>query len=258
MKTKIVNLFVYLLLILFAVVALYPLIFLVTGSFQIDGTFSLRGYLEVFLLTPNYRMKFWSSMLLSLTIMAGQIILACFGAYGFAKFKFPMKNVFFYFMIILMMMPLQVTLVPNTIVFDRVGLIGSYWALILPGIFSAFGVFLLTQFFSSIPDSILEAAKIDGANHLQILFRIVIPSARAGIASLCILSFIDTWNMVEQPLVFLKDSAKYPLSVFLAGVNQTNPEHAFVCGILAVLPVFFLFLFLKDSLISGIENSNLK
>ncbi len=97
-------------------------------------------------------------------------------------------------------------------------------------------------------------AKIDGANHLQILFRIVIPSAQAGIASLCILSFIDTWNMVEQPIVFPRDSAKYPLSVFLASVNQTDPGNAFVCGILAVLPVLLLLLFLKDSLISGLRN----
>jgi multiple sugar transport system permease protein len=157
-----------------------------------------------------------------------------------------------------MMMPLQVTLVPNYIVLDKLGLIGSYIALILPGVFSTFGVFLLAQVFSSVPDNLLEAAKIDGANHVQILFKVMIPYAKAGVASLVILNFIDTWNMVEQPLVFLKDSTKYPLSIFLANINQVNLGISFVCGILAIIPVFLLFLHFKDSLISGIENTNLK
>ena len=157
-----------------------------------------------------------------------------------------------------MMMPLQVTLVPNYIVFERLGLIGSYASVILPGVFFPFGVFLLTQFFSSIPNSIIEAAKLDGANQIQILCRIIVPHAKSGVASLCILNFIDTWNMVEQPLIFLKDSTKYPLSVFLANVSRENLSISFVCGILAILPVLLLFLYLKDSLISGIENTNLK
>lgn len=114
-------------------------------------------------------MKFWKSMLLSTVILAGQLVISCLGGYGFAKFNFKGKNVIFFFVIILMMMPLQVTLVPNYIVFERLGLIGSYASVILPGVFSTFGVFLLTQFFSSIPNSIIEAAKLDGANQIQIL-----------------------------------------------------------------------------------------
>ena len=191
-------------------------------------------------------------------ILAGQLVISCLGGYGFAKFSFRGKNVIFFFVIILMMMPLQVTLVPNYIVFERLGLIGSYASVILPGVFSTFGVFLLTQFFSSIPNSIIEAAKLDGASQIQILCKIIVPYAKSGVASLCILNFIDTWNMVEQPLIFLKDSTKYPLSVFLANVSRENLSISFVCGILAILPVFLLFLYLKDSLISGIENTNLK
>jgi multiple sugar transport system permease protein len=195
---------------------------------------------------------------IAVVIMTGQVLISCFGGYGFAKFKFPLKNVIFYFMIILMMTPLQVTLVPNFIVLDRMGLIGSYAALILPGVFSTFGVFLLAQIFSSVPDSMIEAAKIDGANQLQILFKIMVPYAKAGVASLVILNFIDTWNMVEQPLVFLQDNTKYPLSLFLANINQGRLGLSFVCGILAITPAFFLFLYFKDSLIAGIENTNLK
>ena len=275
-KSKCIDIIVYAVLILFGVAALFPVIFIAASSLMdesevirsyvsgemdfhiIPRSFSVKGYLEVFLYTPSYLMKFWKSMLLSTVILAGQLVISCLGGYGFAKFSFRGKNVIFFFVIILMMMPLQVTLVPNYIVFERLGLIGSYASVILPGVFSTFGVFLLTQFFSSIPNSIIEAAKLDGANQIQILCRIIVPYAKSGVASLCILNFIDTWNMVEQPLIFLKDSTKYPLSVFLANVSRENLSISFVCGILAILPVLLLFLYLKDSLISGIENTNLK
>ena len=275
-KSKCIDIIVYAVLILFGAAALFPVIFIAASSLMdesevirsyvsgemdfhiIPHSFSVKGYLEVFLYTPAYLMKFWKSMLLSTVILAGQLVISCLGGYGFAKFNFKGKNVIFFFVIILMMMPLQVTLVPNYIVFERLGLIGSYASVILPGIFSTFGVFLLTQFFSSIPNSIIEAAKLDGASQIQILCRIIVPYAKSGVASLCILNFIDTWNMVEQPLIFLKDSTKYPLSVFLANVSRENLSISFACGILAILPVFLLFLYLKDSLISGIENTNLK
>ena len=275
-KSKCIDIIVYAVLILFGAAALFPVIFIATSSLMdesevirsyvsgemdfhiIPRSFSLNGYLEVFLYTPAYLMKFWKSMLLSTVILAGQLVISCLGGSGFAKFSFKGKNVIFFFVIILMMMPLQVSLVPNYIVFERLGLIGSYASVILPGVFSTFGVFLLTQFFSSIPNSIIEAAKLDGASQIQILCNIIVPYAKSGVASLCILNFIDTWNMVEQPLIFLKDSTKYPLSVFLANVSRENLSISFVCGILAILPVFLLFLYLKDSLISGIENTNLK
>lgn len=275
-KSKCIDIIVYAVLILFGAAALFPVIFIAASSLMdesevirsyvsgemdfhiIPRSFSLNGYLEVFLYTPAYLMKFWKSMLLSTVILTGQLVISCLGGYGFAKFSFRGKNVIFFFVIILMMMPLQVTLVPNYIVFERLGLIGSYASVILPGVFSTFGVFLLTQFFSSIPNSIIEAAKLDGASQIQILCRIIVPYAKSGVASLCILNFIDTWNMVEQPLIFLKDSTKYPLSVFLANVSRENLSISFVCGILAILPVLLLFLYLKDSLISGIENTNLK
>lgn len=275
-KSKCIDIIVYAVLILFGAAALFPVIFIAASSLMdesevirsyvsgemdfhiIPRSFSLNGYLEVFLYTPAYLMKFWKSMLLSTVILTGQLVISCLGGYGFAKFSFRGKNVIFFFVIILMMMPLQVTLVPNYIVFERLGLIGSYASVILPGVFSTFGVFLLTQFFSSIPNSIIEAAKLDGANQIQILCKIIVPYAKSGVASLCILNFIDTWNMVEQPLIFLKDSTKYPLSVFLANVSRENLSISFVCGILAILPVLLLFLYLKDSLISGIENTNLK
>ena len=276
-------------LILMSVVVILPVLFMVTHSFmsgneltasygkilssskddeddtpiEIDAhliprELSLKGYWDVFLATPDYLGKFWLSLGLCAAITAGQTLLACLGGYGFAKFKYPGKNLLFALMVLLMMLPLQVTLVPNYIVLDKMGMIGSYSAIILPGICSAFGVFLLTQTFKSIPDSVLEAARLDGANQFKTLLLVVIPQAKAGIASLVILNFIDTWNMVEQPLVFLKDRLKYPLSIFLSQIKNADLSRAFVCGILAMLPVLLLFLHFKDALMTGIENSALK
>ena len=276
-------------LILMSVVVILPVLFMVTHSFmsgneltasygkilssskddeddtpiEIDAHLiprepSLKGYWDVFLATPDYLGKFWLSLGLCAAITAGQTLLACLGGYGFAKFKYPGKNLLFALMVLLMMLPLQVTLVPNYIVLDKLNMIGSYSAIVLPGICSAFGVFLLTQTFKSIPDSVLEAARLDGANQFKTLLLVVIPQAKAGIASLVILNFIDTWNMVEQPLVFLKDRLKYPLSIFLSQIKNADLSRAFVCGILAMLPVLLLFLHFKDALMTGIENSALK
>lgn len=219
---------------------------------------TLQGYAEVFLLNPSYLSKFWSSMFISVMIVAGQTILSIISGYGLAKFRFIGKNIVVYLIIILMILPVQVTLLPNYILLDNIGLIGSYWAVILPGIFNTFGVFLMKQVFASVPDECIEAARIDGAGHIQVLLKIVIPMSKTGIASLIILSFIDAWNLIEQPLTFLKDPLKYPLSIFLSRINEFDFEIEFVCGVLAILPVLLLYLFLKDQMIKGIEYVNMK
>lgn len=272
----------YIILLILSLIVLLPVIFMVCGSFMgkseilnsygntisssgsenyfhiIPEQATLKGYLDVFLLDPAYLMKFWVSIMISVAIVIGQVVISCFSGYGLAKFNFPFKNVVFYFVIILMMLPVQVTLVPNYLIFNKLGLINSYLSVILPGVFGTFGVFLITQVLSSIPNDLIEAAKIDGANHFQILMKIIIPCSKTGIASLVILSFIDSWNMIEQPLAFIKDYLKYPMSIFLSRINETRLDIAFVCGVLAIIPVFILFLFLKDAMIKGVEYSNMK
>jgi len=268
-------------LVLLAVFALFPALFMFLNSFMgkqevvqsygavFDGSgdavqfhlipreATLEGYAQVFLLSPEYLEKFWSSMLLAVSVVAGQTAVSCFAGYGFAKFRFPLKNAAFYLIIILMMMPVQVVMVSQYPVLNALGLLGSYSAIILPGAFGAFGIFLITQVFSYVPDEIIEAAKLDGANHFQILFGVVIPYSKTGIASLIILSFIDNWNLVEQPIVFLKNRYQYPLSVFLASINTEQLDLAFVCGVMAIVPSVIIYLFLKDALIEGIRNTNI-
>ncbi len=271
----------YAALIAFALMILLPIVYTVTNSFMaaseirhyyssihsesgstmfhiIPDRFSLDSYYQVFLASPNYLKKFWISMGLTSVIVAGQVVVSCLAGYGFAKFRFPGRDAIFFLIIIMMMMPYQVTLVSNYIVLDKMGLVGTYWSLILPGIFSPFGVFLMRQVMATTPNVLIEAAMLDGANQLQILWKVVLPRCKSGVVSLIILSFIDNWNMVEQPIIFLDEVSQYPLSVFLAQSNSANLSLSFTCGILAMLPVALIFLFFEKELVEGIGFSNLK
>lgn len=219
---------------------------------------SLGGFEQVLLRQPDYLYKFWVSLGLCGTIVAGQLAVSCMGGFAFAKYRFRGKKVLFFLLIVLMMMPVQVTLVPNYIVLERLNLLDSYGALILPAMFLPFGTFLMTQIFKAVPDEVLQAGQIDGAGTLTVLFRVLLPAGRAGAVSLCLLTFIDAWNMVEQPLAFLKDSAKYPFSVFLASTSRDALAVVFPCGVLAMLPVLLLFWFFNEELVEGIEFTGIK
>lgn len=224
----------------------------------IPDAFSLEGYYMVFLRSADYLMKFWRSLLLCLAISAGQIIVSALGGFAFAKYPIPLKKGIYFLLMALMMMPVQVTLVPNYIVLDGLKLLDTWLALILPMAFLPFGTVFMTQIFKGIPDEVLDAAKLDGAGTLQILFRVMVPIGKGGAISVFLLSFVDAWNMVEQPITFLKDILRYPLSVFLASVNQVNFELPFVCGVLAALPMLLLFFFFHEELTRGIELSGVR
>lgn len=224
----------------------------------IPDEWSLEAFVKILLETPDYLMKFWNSMGITVAIVAGQILVSVLAGYGFSKFHFPGKNVLFVLVIILMMMPYQVTLVSNYIILDRMNLIGSYAAVILPGIFSPFGTFLMRQVIDGIPREITEAARLDGAGHIRVLREVVVPVSKGGIASLLILNFIDNWNMVEQPLVFLREAQKYPLSIFLAESVSGGNMEIFACGVLAMIPPVLLFANFRAELINGIELSGIK
>ncbi|MEG1753520.1 MAG: carbohydrate ABC transporter permease, partial [Christensenella sp.] len=181
-----------------------------------------------------------------------------FGGFAFATMQIPFKKSIYFVLILLMLMPIQVMLIPNYIVLDKMKVLGTYWALILPAVFSPFGTFLLSQIFKGIPNIIAEAAKLDGANSVQILLRIFAPASKSGIISLAVLTFIDAWNMVEQPLIYLSNTTQYPLSVFLSSVNMMNFAVSFACAILSMLPVALMFLYFNQELIEGIEFSGIK
>ena len=215
--------------------------------------FSLMGYYEVFFATPDYLVKFWLSLLLAVGAVVGQVVISCMGGFAFAFFDFPGKRLLFGLLCFFMLVPLQVTLLPNYLLLDAFGLLNTYWALLLPLAFALLGTFLLTQIFRSVPADILQAARLDGAGTLQVMVKVLLPCGKSGVSTLIILTLIESWNMVEQPLIYLKDVGSYPLSVFLASRYTENLPLQFVCCVLSLLPLALCFFYCGgDVLDSGI------
>ena len=212
-------------------------------------------YVSVLFKSPEYLLKFWNSVILVVPITVFQLLVALFASYGFARSSGKLKNIIFFSYIILMLMPYQVTLVPNFLVADKFGLLNTRWSIILPGIFSPFSVFLLTKIMRRIPSSYIEAAKLDGASEWQILFHICIPLCKSALFSVALLVFIDYWNMVEQPLILLSDSDKYPLSIFLSEINKGEVGLAFAVAVIYMVPTILIYLYGEEYLIEGISYS---
>ncbi len=225
------------------------------GFHMFPEHFTLEAYGNVMLDTPEYWMKFWKSLGMAGIIAIGQLLIGGMCGMAFAKYHFPGWELFFFLIVIFLLLPVQVSLFPNFLILSWLKLTGTWWALILPGIFSPFGMFLMTLIFQNVSTELLEAARLDGAGTLRIFASILLPVAKPGAISLLILVFVDNWNMVEQPMVLLQYPWQYPLSVFLASVNTENFALQFVCGILSLVPVTLLFLFFHEELAEGISVS---
>ncbi|MBR6241910.1 MAG: carbohydrate ABC transporter permease, partial [Ruminococcus sp.] len=207
---------------------------------------TISQYKEVLMKNSDYLMKFWNSVKLTVPITVLQMIVAIVTSYGFARYPGKIKGLIFFAYIILMLMPYQVTLVPNYLVADKFGILNTYKAIILPGIFSPFSIFLMTKVMKRIPVSYVEAAKLDGASEIQIMTKIFIPLCKSAVISVGMLVFIDYWNMVEQPLILMtSDEAKMrrPLSVFLSQINTGDIGLAFAIGVVYMVPTILMFLY---------------
>ncbi|MDR0819832.1 MAG: carbohydrate ABC transporter permease [Oscillospiraceae bacterium] len=225
------------------------------GLVFIPDKVSFSQYETVLLKSPDYLLKFWNSAILTLPIVAFQLVIAALASYAFTKFRGRVKEIIFFSYIILMLMPYQVTLVPNYLVAKWTGLIDTRWAIILPGVAAPFSVFLLTKFMRRISTSLFEAAKLDGAGEMTILVKICLPMCKSALYSIAILVFIDYWNMVEQPLILLSDETLHPLSIFLSRINQAEVGLAFAVATIYMIPCLFLFLHGETYLVEGITYS---
>lgn len=216
---------------------------------------SFKQYYTVLLQSPDYLLKFWNSVILVVPIVVFQILIALGAAYSFTRFRGRKKELLFFLYIILMLMPYQVSLVPNFLISKALGIYNTRAAIILPGVFSTFSVYLLTKYMRRIPTALIEAAKLDGASEWQIFTRVCIPLCKSAIASTAILVFIDYWNMVEQPLILLADSDKYPLSIFLSEINKGEVGLAFAVAVIYMIPTILTYLYGEEYLIDGISYS---
>ena len=215
---------------------------------------TFHQYISVLIRSPDYLLKFWNSVILVVPIVLLQLAVASVTAYGFTRWRGKVRSLLFFFYVILMLMPTQVTLVPNYLVSDWIGILNTRWAIILPGAFAPFSVFLLTKSMRRIPASLIEAAKLDGSSEWQIFKDICLPQCRSALYSIAILVFIDYWNMVEQPIILLPDAEKQPLSVYLSTINSSEVGLAFAIATIYMVPSLLLFLHGEDYLVEGIAH----
>ena len=215
-------------------------------------------YENVLLCTPQFYVVFWNSVKITAFILAGQLLVAVPAAWAFAIYPFPRRRLLFTVYLALMLMPFQVTMLSSYLVLNGLHLMNTHGAVILPAVFSAFPVFLIYRSFCGIPKELLEAARVDGAGEWQIFWRMGIPLASGGILSSAVLGFLECWNLIEQPLAFLKDQSLWPLSLYLPEISLDQAGYAFVASVITLIPALFVFLLGRDYLERGIAASALK
>jgi len=218
---------------------------------------TIRQYTSLLLGHPEFLGRFWNSAALVAPIIIGQLIISAPAAYAFEMSSYRRKEAVYFIYIVVMLMPLHVVLVPNFLMAGMMGIQESRLAIILPGMVNPFGVFIMRQFLRGLPRDYIEAAQMDGAGHIRVVALIVAPLFKPAFAALIMLTFVDSWNMVEQPRIFL-DALREPLSVYLAHMAMFSPHLIFAASFLYLLPPVLVFLYGQDNMVEGIQLSGIK
>ena len=262
----------YALLIIMALVFLVPFIWMFTTSLKteefilrtdfIPNPASLDSYVRLFEIMPMGRMVA-NSVFVTVTATAGQILFAAMSAYAFARMKWRGRDIVFGLYLATMMIPYQVVVIPQFILVSKLGWVNSYQALILPSVFSAFATFLLRQSFLSIPVELEEAAIMDGANHLTIFWKVMLPLSKPVIATLTVFAFMGIWNAYLWPLFVARKEEFMTLPLGLAtlqGSNQSLTEWNLVMAgaVVTVLPILVIYLFAQKWFVQGAVISGIK
>lgn len=243
---------------LFVFTMLFPLLWMLSTSFKLEKdvfnfpiqwippTFTLDNYIKVWTGNYSFSLYYLNTIKITSIVVAAQVLISAMAAYAFAKLKFRFRGPLFALFLATLMIPDQVTIVPKFMLLTKTGLYDTHLGLILLLAFSVYGVFLLRQGMMSIPDSILEAARIDGTNHFQTFTRIVLPMARSPIITLVIMRFLWTWNDYQNPLLFIRSQRLFPLQLGMSQfASQSGTYYALlmaasVCGILPLIIVFII------------------
>lgn len=271
-----------LLLFLPTILVCMPVILLVTGSVMGNG--ELRQYLapvfsdsyqyiswklvpdyptfesygKLLFMTPQFFVLFWNSMKMVTCILAGQLLVGVPAAWAFAVYQVKGSRALFALYVVLMLLPFQVTMLSSYLVLNRLGMLDTQYAVILPAVFSTFPVFLTYGGFRCIPMQLFEAARIDGAGEWRIFWKIGLPLGKSGLLSAMVLGFLEYWNMMEQPMAFLEDKSLWPLSLYLPEITWAQAGYAFTASIITLIPAVFVFVWGQDYLEQGIIFSGLK
>jgi len=258
-----------------AVVFFFPLYFMVSSSFKAETEVlavpihwfphdfqGLSNFRKAFDAVPLTRFFLNSTYMATVDVVV-TVFFSALAGYGFAKFRFPGRRLMFFFILSLITVPFQILLVPLFMEIHRFGWDDSYYGLIVPGIMNAFGVFMMRQFAYSIPDEMLDAARIDGASEFRIFLQIVFPLLAPAAASLALIIFLFSWNNFLWPLIVVKDQSIATIPVGITSFTQAHtrqPEWAIAMAVstVATLPIALLFIFFQRYFIEGIILSGMK
>ena len=237
---------------LLAACCLLPVIFLLANSLCVGGTVSLTQYEDILLYQRPFYVWFWNSAAYTASTLAVSLPVSVLAGYGFSQFSFPGRNFLLGFYVLLMLMPFQATVVSQYLTLNALGLLDTPWAVIWPNAFQTFGVFMMTQFMASIDRELLQAARLDGAGHGTLFFRIVLPLCRPAVFSLLLLQFLACWSLIDQPLLFLKNGALYPLALELN--SQTFGSSAYAAGAIYAVPPVLAYGLCRKYLTQGVKS----
>lgn len=273
-KISMNKLILTILLFLLAIVFLLPLLWMISSSLKtpmqvfekpfrwVTDKLRFSNYASVWF---DKDLPFWKSFLNSLTIsvvsVVGQLIVASMAGYAFAKIPFKGRGLLFTLMMMTMMIPGQVLIIPRYMLFYKIGLYDTLWALIIPNFFNFTSIFLLRQFYMSLPNELMEAALIDGAGYFQIWRRIMLPLTRNGLISAAILAFISSWNEYLSALIFLPSKENYTVSLAIRYyLNDTAREYnLMMCAAAStIIPIVILYISMQKYFEDGVAASGVK
>lgn len=271
-KRKITKFILYIILIGMSCIMLIPFIWMISSSLKLDKdvfTFPIQwipqnprweNYIDIWKRIPlatfvlnTFKITFFVTIL--------QLFTSSFAAYAFAKLNFKGKNVLFLSYIATIAMPWQVYMVPQFMLVRQVGLDNSHVGLILLQAFSAFGVFMMKQFYQGIPDELCEAARVDGMNEYRIYYKIMLPLSKPALATLTIFTFVNTWNDFLAPMIYLRDTQLKTIQIGIRMfITQYGSEYGLImaASVLSLIPVFIVFLSMQKYFVEGIATSGIK
>lgn len=224
----------------------------------IPSYLSLGAYGTLLLESPGFFVMFWNSCFQVFPMLAGQLLVAVPAAWALARYSFRGKTVLEAGYYLLFLLPFQVTQVSAYLVLSRMGVLDTHLAIVMPGIWSAMPVIILSRFFKSIPESVLEAARLEGAGEIRILGMMGVPLGKAGIVAVWMLGFFAGWNHIEQPVAYLKNRSLWPLALYLPEITADKARVAFAAGMVALIPSVLVFWCGREELEQGIVLDGIK
>lgn len=269
---KIGRVALYTVLIVLAFLMLIPFAWMLSASLKLDKdvfTFPIQwipenprwqNYIDIWTTIPLATFV-WNTTKLTIIVTFLQLLTSSFAAYAFAKLKFKHSNILFLAYISTIAMPWQVYMVPQFMMMRSFGLNDTHLAIICLQAFSAFGVFMMRQFYQGIPDELCEAARIDGMNEYQIWYKIMLPLSKPALSTLTIFTFVSTWNDFLGPMIYLKTEAKKTLQIGLRMfISQYSSEYGLImaASVLSLIPVLVVFLSLQKYFVEGIAATGVK